>query len=92
MTHSITPPRLESFYFLSVLNAVVICEDQSAGDGWMNECSWRKTCPSATLAITKPTWIDLELNWSLCGDRLETLSFFFKFVILKMLSTAQASC
>jgi hypothetical protein len=35
------PRRLESFYFLSVLfNALVICEDQSTGDGWMNECSW----------------------------------------------------
>ena len=44
--------------------------------------TWRKTCLSATSAITKSTWIGQELNWSLCGDRLETLClFFFKFVI-----------
>jgi hypothetical protein len=23
-----------------LFNAVVFCEDQSTGDGWMNECAW----------------------------------------------------
>jgi len=95
--HSITPQKTSIFYFLSVLfNAVVFCEDQSTGDGWMNEwmctehrwndkdreksSTWKKTHPSATLAITTPTWIDLELNWGPCGDWLETLCPFFKFV------------
>jgi hypothetical protein len=105
--HSITPQRTSIFYFLSVLfNAVVFSEDQSTGDGWMNEwmcmehrwndkdiqksSTWKKTHPSATLAITTPTWIDLELNWGLCGDWLETLCPFLV-CFLMMLSSAQAS-
>jgi hypothetical protein len=35
-----------------------------------NRRSWRKTCPSDTLATTNPTWTDPYMNLGLCGERL----------------------
>jgi hypothetical protein len=34
-----------------------------------NRRTRRKTCPSATLSTTKPTWIDPGTNPSLSGER-----------------------
>jgi hypothetical protein len=31
-----------------------------------------KTCPSATLSTTNPTWIDPGVNRGLCGERPAT--------------------
>ena len=37
-----------------------------------NQNTWRKTCLSATLYTTNPTWIGLGLKLNLCGDRPTT--------------------
>jgi hypothetical protein len=37
-----------------------------------NRRTLRKTCPSATLSTTNPTWIDLGANPGLRGDRPAT--------------------
>ena len=37
-----------------------------------NRSTWRKTCPSATLSTTNPTWIDPELKPGLRGERPTT--------------------
>jgi hypothetical protein len=37
-----------------------------------NQSIARKTCPSATLSITNPTWTGLRLNLGLCCERLVT--------------------
>jgi hypothetical protein len=34
-----------------------------------NQRTWRKTCPSATLSTTKPTWIDSGANLGLHSER-----------------------
>jgi hypothetical protein len=34
-----------------------------------NRRTWRKTCPSATLSTTNPTWIDLGVNLDLHDER-----------------------
>jgi hypothetical protein len=50
-----------------------------------NEKCWEKTCPSATLSTTNPTWIDQGANLGLCGRRPVTncLSHGMAFVLLK---------
>jgi hypothetical protein len=37
-----------------------------------NRCTWRNTCPSATLSTTSVTWTDVGLNAGLCEERTET--------------------
>jgi hypothetical protein len=37
-----------------------------------NRSTLRKTCPSATLSTTNPTWTDPGSNPGLCGERSET--------------------
>jgi hypothetical protein len=37
-----------------------------------NRRTRRKTCPSATLSTTNPTWTDLGVNPGLCGERPAT--------------------
>jgi hypothetical protein len=37
-----------------------------------NRRTRRKTCPSATLSTTNPTWIDPDSNPGLCGERPAT--------------------
>jgi hypothetical protein len=37
-----------------------------------NQRTRRKTCPSATLSTTNPTWSDLATNPGLRGERLVT--------------------
>jgi hypothetical protein len=37
-----------------------------------NGCTWRKTCPSATLSARNPTWTGLRLNLGLQGERAVT--------------------
>jgi hypothetical protein len=37
-----------------------------------NRRIWGKTCPSATLSTTNPTWTDLGSNPALCGERSAT--------------------
>jgi hypothetical protein len=37
-----------------------------------NRRTWRKTCPSATLYTTNPTWIDPGANPGLRGERPAT--------------------
>jgi hypothetical protein len=37
-----------------------------------NRRTQRKTCPSATLSITNPTWIDPGANLGLSGEMLAT--------------------
>jgi hypothetical protein len=34
-----------------------------------NQRAWRKTCPSASLSTTNPTWTDLGANRGLCSER-----------------------
>jgi len=36
------------------------------GENWRTQ---RKTCPSATLSTTNPTWTDPGTNPGLCGER-----------------------
>jgi hypothetical protein len=37
-----------------------------------NQRTWRKTCPSAILSTTNPTWPDPSVNPGLHGERLAT--------------------
>jgi hypothetical protein len=37
-----------------------------------NRNTWGKTCPSATLSTTNPTWTDLGSNSALRGERPAT--------------------
>jgi hypothetical protein len=37
-----------------------------------NRSTWGKTCPSATLSTTNPTWTDPGLNLGLRGERPAT--------------------
>jgi hypothetical protein len=39
-----------------------------------NQVTWRKTCPSATLSTTNPTWTEPGSNPGLCDERLVTNS------------------
>jgi hypothetical protein len=33
-----------------------------------NQCTWRKSCPSATFFTTNPTWNDLGFNPGFCSE------------------------
>jgi hypothetical protein len=43
-----------------------------------NRSTGRKTCPSATLSTTNPTWTDLGLNPGLRGERPATSFWYVK--------------
>jgi hypothetical protein len=52
-----------------------------------NLCTQRKTCPSAILSTTNPTWTGLGLNLGLCGGKLvakhqSCVTVYFKYRLL----------
>ena len=69
-------PFLSLFRFVLLLRAIFRCK-WAWGIGGMtmaedNRSTWRKTCQSATLPNTKPTWTQPELIPVVCGERQAT--------------------
>jgi hypothetical protein len=59
----------EQFFFYQVLQ---VMEHRWNETDRGKPTTWRKTCPSATLPTTNPTWTDPESNPGLRGERPAT--------------------